>query len=165
MKKLFTIMLVCTCTAGFAQTDTLTRKKLDELTRAVTLITKRVDEISKLPATPPADAAKPGVMVPAVAAVAAQPLCQNKHLSFSQKMFVTSPLWVSVLFMIYFIYRLKKEGFKLSDALSGEGVTIQKANPFYDPANTALAPATIDVTDFPRSSSRLVAFLAVWRLL
>lgn len=154
MKKLATIVLLLACANTFAQTtDSVLRKKVDELSKIMLTVKRQGDSLAKLSAANPAPTQAPTTNPTATDR-------GSRHLSFQQKLLVTAPLTVSLLFMVYFIYRLKKEGFKLADALSGDPVDTQILNPQYDPANTPVAPATITITVIPKSSSRLVAFFS-----
>lgn len=156
MKKLLSTcaMLAISCCL-YAQTppaDSL-KKRVDELTKTIQLLK---EQLARPAIAPPSATVISTVQTPAGNAT----LPQNKHLSFQQKVFVTSPVWISVCFMIYFIVRLQKEGFTLNDALSDDPVITHVLNPLYNPINTAAAPATIDVTILPKSTSRLVAFFS-----
>jgi hypothetical protein len=155
MKNMITLIFLLGCLNSFAQTaDTALRKRVDEIAKTLSTIKKQTDSAAKANAK---EAAKPAIRPPYAVKIK-----QDRHLTFQEKLLVTSPLTISVLFMLYFIARLKKEDYKLSDALAGDPVETHVLNPRYDPLNIpiTLAPPTIDITQFPKSSSRLIAFFS-----
>ncbi|MGA9407500.1 MAG: hypothetical protein WBW71_10245 [Bacteroidota bacterium] len=80
-----------------------------------------------------------------------------KDLSWRQELLVLMPVLLFLLLLIISLAVLKKTGFKLSDALS-ENEPVQKTIPNPNPGLAAANP-TINVSEYPQSSSRLLAFL------
>jgi hypothetical protein len=155
MRKYVIIPMLLICFSAFADpvqpVDSATQKKLDDLTKTVTSIKEKTDVLLKQ--VPTTQAQQTSTATPTVVL--------NNHLSFQQALIITSPTLLSILFMVYCIVRLRKEGFKLSDALAGDcPVSREIENPKYDPQNVKAAPATITVVDYPKSSSRLIAFFS-----
>jgi hypothetical protein len=87
-------------------------------------------------------------------------LCKEA-LNRDQKLIVLSPVILFLILTAYTVYRLRKENFKLSDALAESNPrTTTVPNPDFDktaPVSVA-NPNTISVTDYPKSTSRVIAF-------
>jgi flagellar biogenesis protein FliO len=93
----------------------------------------------------------------ATAAKQGQPL---KELNALQQFLVLLPLLLFCLFVWWLLVKLKREGFRLSDALSGDNpVKVEIPNPSKDP-DVVNAQPFITITQFPKSTSRLVAFMS-----
>jgi hypothetical protein len=81
-------------------------------------------------------------------------------LTIQQFIMVFAPVILFLIGAVYASIRLKRKNFFLADALTEKDptlITIQ--NPKYDPTNPT-TPATINISNYPKSSSRVIAFFS-----
>src|SRR6266542_2158045 len=145
-KSFFTLLLLFTVLFGFSQIDTALNKKVDMLTQNVSVLKNSIDSLTKK-------------------STFVQQCYDCKHsLSWKQILIVLSPILLFLVVVLYASIRLKREGFKLADALDETDPKIKTIpNPEYNATTAAggVVPPTINVTDTPnRSSSRMIAFLS-----
>lgn len=148
MKKIFlALLLLSVVSIGFSQTDSPLNKKIDAVAQNVLILKGNLDSLTKK-----------------TTSISSSCYTCKQSLSWKQILLILSPILLFFVVAGYAVLRLKKEEFKLADALDETDPKIKTIpNPEYN-ATTALTgtvPPTIDITDSPnRSSSRTLAFLS-----
>lgn len=87
--------------------------------------------------------------------------CQIKHLSITNKLFILMPILLLGFFFLIVMFWLRRENFRLSDALTSRQVEIIKTtHTRTDPNDPAkIITETREEAFYPKSSSRLLALL------
>jgi len=89
--------------------------------------------------------------------------CQIGTLSYSLKAFVLMPIILFIFVFIIFLFWLRRENFKLSDAISSRSPVeiIKTTHTRTDPSDhSKTLTETHEETIYPRSTSRLLAFIS-----
>lgn len=81
-------------------------------------------------------------------------------MSFSRKLFALMPVFLFLFLFIVFIFWLRRENYKLSDALSSKNPQVLKTtNTIADPSDPSKTiTETKEEIYYPRSASKLIAF-------
>jgi hypothetical protein len=88
--------------------------------------------------------------------------CQVKNLGLTTKLFILMPVILLAFFFLIILFWLRRENFKLSDAITSRQVEIIKTTHSHTDPNdpTKTIKATSEEAFYPKSSSRLLALLA-----
>ncbi|MGA7161333.1 MAG: hypothetical protein WBZ48_10050 [Bacteroidota bacterium] len=128
------------------------------LVSTTTVFTDNQPPIEKGPPTINVSANLPDSLVAKIDLAVQAANCNSiRNLSWGQDLLVSMPVLLLLLLLFVSLAVLKRTGFNLGDALS-ENEPVQKTIPNPN-ANLATAKPTINISEYPQSSSRLLAFL------
>jgi hypothetical protein len=159
MKPLVIILILmsaCLELKADPKADSIVNKKIDVLVKRVESLQKSTDSIKKAikPPEPATDNTK-----------LSNGICFtcNSALDGWQRLIVFSPFIFSIIVGGYCAYRLRREDFRLSEALAESNPMFKKnvPNPNFNADNPGDEPPTIEQIDLPnKSTSRIIAFFS-----